>query len=917
MATCSNTQVIPMRPELPEYMVDMSDNDFGTKFFSEINLDYPGLVNVKTMVERGNYTIALQEWSNLFWDRTSSITDASKYSRTSWYVCNDDDLMLSDTVKFQRENLIVDYGLPFSRKSAIDMAAGSGNPSMEWHRPDSYNCYINTLAHPRVLIRKVEDIKAGVSCSFTSEQYLTRWSNITRDFVNNNWNCGLRLCKSTSATAQTLNHYQVCTAPDNWGYHHVGFMYWHIYGLHNLLESWIDSIRHLTANMNLEAKTYIPYRTTTEMCYFMMLWPGVNGADNDPHVGLIAQRTLIATDLFELSLLMPEFLRQPKLNSYSNTVFCNLADITATCPASDFNRDGTGTENSLNYMFLTHRTLKTLLGLCTDANISCMWKNAVESLITRRNKFRDNIYTNLGTQVLCAGDYQADYNSSDGRLPKPVHPVSYKSIAFPWHGLYSMRDGFTPNDFFISLHSPLRGAGHEANDVNKIMLEAFGRYMLVANAGEGSVWGSSWVQNTVQVDDRPQAKVNHPRHGAWTNPQSGLWHVGESFDMAETNYTYGYGPQESPLPPAVITSVAHKRKVIHLKNLKIALVVDKMETSDDKTHKYTQIWHFHKDFPDTNVTINSNTKIIATNQSDTANICMLQASQEPLNYSKYYGESYTGPIPAHINCIKTDGTSFRGWFNNADGYGYQNNIYPAVDVYTTFTGMGRQKIITALVPSHNTAARILSSNRIETDKMIGIEIVLTDNTEIRIYEAIGANVTFSFPNVTAEMLVLLKKPGQILWTGLYQYSDDIPINHAEFEISPNNTVLPIYHIRPPDWFNWEIDNSGHEFPLYFKGTIQPEEGMRKIYAGESVTLKVITPSDYASGYDYQWKVNGTNVGNNADSYSYNTQPNDLIECTITATPFTGDSPYTFNTNALRVCERTFTSIFICNNITKF
>ncbi|CAF4114752.1 unnamed protein product, partial [Rotaria magnacalcarata] len=752
MATCSNTQVIPMRPELPEYMVDMSDNDFGTKFFSEINLDYPGLANVKTMVERGNYTIALQEWSNLFWDRTSSITDASKYSRTSWYVCNDDDLMLSDTVKFQRENLIVDYGLPFSRKSAIDMAAGSGNPSMEWHRPDSYNCYINTLAHPRVLIRKVEDIKAGVSCSFTSEQYLTRWSNITRDFVNNNWNYGLRLCKSTSATAQTLNHYQVCTAPDNWGYHHVGFMYWHIYGLHNLLESWIDSIRHLTANMNLEAKTYIPYRTTTEMCYFMMLWPGVNGADNDPHVGLIAQRTLIATDLFELSLLMPEFLRQPKLNSYSNTVFCNLADITATCPASDFNRDGTGTENSLNYMFLTHRTLKTLLGLCTDANISCMWKNAVESLITRRNKFRDNIYTNLGTQVLCAGDYQADYNSSDGRLPKPVHPVSYKSIAFPWHGLYSMRDGFTPNDFFISLHSPLRGAGHEANDVNKIMLEAFGRYMLVANAGEGS---------------------------------------------------------------------------------------------------------------------------------------------------KYYGESYTGPIPAHINCIKTDGTSFRGWFNNADGYGYQNNIYPAVDVYTTFTGMGRQKIITALVPSHNTTARILSSNRIETDKMIGIEIVLTDNTEIRIYEAIGANVTFSFPNVTAEMLVLLKKPGQILWTGLYQYSDDIPINHAEFEISPNNTVLPIYHIRPPDWFNWEIDNSGHEFPLYFKGTIQPEEGMRKIYAGESVTLKVITPSDYASGYDYQWKVNGTNVGNNADSYSYNTQPNDLIECTITATPFTGDSPYTFNTNALR------------------
>ena len=256
---------------------------------------------------------------------------------------------------------------------------------------------------------------------------------------------------------------------------------------------------------------------------------------------------------------------------------------------------------------------------------------------------------------------------------------------------------------------------------------------------------------------------------------------------------------------------------------------------------------------------------------------MLQASQEPLNYTKYYGEGYTGPIPANINQIETRENNFCGWFNNGDGYGFKNNIYPAVDMHVTFTGHGVQKVITALIPSQETNSRILSSSRVETDTVIGIELILIDNTEIRIYEAIREHISFSFPKITAEMLVLLKKPSQTLWTGLYQNALDTVINHAEFEILPERTALPIFHIRIPDWFNWETDSSGCEVPIYFKGTIQPEEGMRKINANELITLKAIAPSDYASAYNYQWKVNGIHVGYNADSYSYTTQPDDLIE----------------------------------------
>lgn len=903
----SNTKTIPVRAPIPEYMVDMSDNDFGSKFFSEIDLDHPTMVHIKTLVEKENYTTALEEWSNVFWDRATSISDPSKYTRASWYVYNADDLMLPDTVKFQHEKLIADYGLPFSRKSAADMATKSGNASMEWQRPDIFSCYLNTLAHPRVLIHKVQDIKVGIKCPYTVEAYLKRWSDIVRDFVNNNWNCGIRLHNSQSLTDETLVYYKCSSPPSEWGRKTGSFMYYHIYGLHVLLESWIESVRHLAAHANLEAKTYIPYRTTTEMCYFIMVWPGKNAADNNPNNGCMAQRTIVARDLFELCLLMPEFLLTKTIETYPNTVFCSLTDITAQSISSDFNRDGSGTENSYNYMFLTHRTLKTLLSLCIDAKVTLPWKKAIESLISRRDNFRDNLNTNLGAQVLCKGTYQDNYHSPDGRLSKTSPTRAYTSIAFPWHGLYMMRDGFAPRDFFISLHSPLRGSGHEANDANKIMLEAFGRYMLVANSGEDNKWGTSWMQNTVQVDDQPQAKVSYPRHAAWVNPQSGLWHIGQDFDMAETKYTYGYGPQTSPLPPAGITNVIHIRKLIHIKNFQIALVVDKMETSDDQNHKYTQTWHFHKDFPETNVLLDSNNKTIITNQSEAANISMLQVSQETLNYTKYYGEGYTGPIPANLNQIGTRDNNFRGWFNNGDGYGFKNNVYPAVDIHISFNGHAVQKVITALVPSPDIRSRVLSSKRIETDTLIGIELVLIDNTEICIYEAIRENISFSFPKVNAEMLILLKKPDQSLWTGLYQNAHNTRINHAEFEILPGNVALPIFHLRTPDWFNWETNNSGHEVPIYFQATIQPEGGLRKINAGESITLKAITPSDYASSNDYQWKVNGINVGNNIDSYSYTTQPDDLIECAITATSFTGDSLQILNTNVLCVSGLAVTS----------
>jgi hypothetical protein len=95
--------------------------------------------------------------------------------------------------------------------------------------------------------------------------------------------------------------------------------------------------------------------------------------------------------------------------------------------------------------------------------------------------------------------------------------------------------------FFFLQSNPRRGGGHESNDGNKIMLEAYGRYMLVANSGEEGWAFSSWSQNTIGVDGQGQSRVSLPRHGAYSTPMDGRWYTSANFDFAESTYRYPYG----------------------------------------------------------------------------------------------------------------------------------------------------------------------------------------------------------------------------------------------------------------------------------------------------------------------------------------------------------------------------------------
>jgi hypothetical protein len=852
---------IPQRPAIPKVMYQMSNDTFGVLFFNEINLDYPGLGVCKTYVLQGDYTNALKQYKIFFLNRLNNFYK-TPYSLANWSGNNLYDynyLTNSTTVKFFQNNVICDLGLPFSRHTAADMNASNTPNAMEWMKPLDFQVFMYQMWHPKSILIAIENKKNGGNIPYSEEFMFTRWRDIWRDYSNNAWNANYRLVNSQTLRNNVLAYYGLSTAPIDWG---SSASTQQMYLLSILISNYLESLKHIGANLNTEAELYFGYRSLAEINYFMMVWPSWN-LDNQGQsleAGLIAQRTIKAQVLLDVATNFPEFKRATNFYTDGNSAMNYIVD-----PKSLFGdnaKDGGGQELSYNYStnnIMIANEVKEL----ANYGITPYWIFNAQNMTYKRERLYKNLYTNLGCQVLCKGAYDfgkmfgIQSYSSINRLP---YPSSYSSIAFPYHGLYMMRKGFTSNDFFISLQSPRRGSGHEANDANKIMLEAYGRYMLVANPGEGGLWGSSWVQNTVNVDGQPQAKTLYPYEYATNTPLNGIWHTNDDFSIAETEYKYGYGTTFS----TINNRVQHNRKVVYLKQANMSFVIDDMLTSDNINHSYEQIWNFHKDFPNANVVADTSIKKIVTNQPNQPNLIILQTSPASIGYTKYYGQNYPGNNSNTLPYNLTDfdnSTTGRGWFNNADGYGFNNNVYPSPTVHTLFSGSGNQKIISALIPTPTASSRISSYNRIETTTRVGFEIILTDGTKVNYYEAIGPTETFSFPILTAKSLLVTQTPNG-KWKGLYTGAVNQPMVNGVFELFSDTTIFNKEEIRIPDWFSWEKNSSGVEYPNYFKTSIEIVTGTNPSHLQSAIKIQAKNAIDLGTNYYYQWYINDQPSGNN-------------------------------------------------------
>ena len=399
--------------------------------------------------------------------------------------------------------------------------------------------------HPQSLIGAVEQ-KHGISGhgkiggveSFTSDQLLSRWADIWRDFANNNWRIGMELSDDPAAKTKLLKQCGADKPPAEW----LWTNQWRsLLPLAWVVDNFDSQLNHAVRADPDGFARVVSGRPLAEMVYFMALWPDENLADVVVG-GVPNQRALGFTALLAAARMLPEFTRRQRwLAQSEKSVLGYLRD--------NWQPDGSDSELSYNYNGVLPTALDGVIRLYRSGDTSPPFLDELRHAKRYRELFLQSLNTPWGRQVMCKGS--SEYGAQPVEDRKPPYAGS---IAFPWHGLYLLRKGWGPEALFASIVSPRRGNGHEADHANALTLEAYGRRILIANPGEsltgpGLYTASSWGQCTVNVDGLGQNRFTLPRQNAYAEPIKARWHASPQFDFAETFYTYGYRHLLDPRKP--------------------------------------------------------------------------------------------------------------------------------------------------------------------------------------------------------------------------------------------------------------------------------------------------------------------------------------------------------------------------------
>lgn len=834
IASEAPTLAIPERPIYPVKMDVLSDAEFGRLFFPEIDLGFPGMEPVREALGRNDYTAAFAGWSKVFVQRMQSLPLVS-WPTHNWYPL--DLPMTADRVILKQGNFPKDFG-PVGQMDWWNLK--------HWEQDSNTSLHVNCMWHTKVLIFKVEHnqgkteqtyheslhlsrdaaLRSAIAqASFTNEQLFTRWSGIWRDFVNNNWRLGLPLASDPELRRATLAAAGLETEPSEWGtmlaFKQQVVVSW-------LIGNWFADTQHAIQAAPEEFTTYVSPRTLAEMVYFMVVWP-IENLTNMRQMpleqlagGAPNQSQEKSVQLLRFATLAPEFHRGQRLNDLSGKLIKTILGVDGFfANTTDQQADGSGTELSYNYMTSLIDSAENWLRTAEKMQPMPDWVEPARQALEMRSRFYAHLSTPTGMRPLCKGPHGAQgpvpFVGRDGTRP------AYTSMAFPYHGLYIMRSGWRPHDLYLSLVNCRAGLGHAAEDSNSIILEAYGRYMLVHSAGEGwgnsPYFGSSWAKNTVHVDGLAQRRCAQPPHGAFKEPLDGRWHTSDRFDFAEATYRYGYGPAPlnmKDIPRVEISDVTHTRQAIFVKEAALWFVVDIINAPEGATHEYEQLWHFHKDFGRETVLPDSTTQTIAARDAGCANLFVYQSAPQSMTYRKYYGEGWSGTGDMHTGNMPT---SVRGWHNTGGGYDGRD-IHPAVDVHAVWRGSGRQLVVTALVPAENTVSPVVNSERIDSTDRSGLVIQLNSGLKITFIAAKAAEA-ISLPLFFApgHALVMVERAGTPV-SGLFLGPDPENRNtknsssHYNFEfVIEEGKPKALAQIKAPSGFRWQQEASGIR-PVY-------------------------------------------------------------------------------------------------------
>jgi hypothetical protein len=231
-------------------------------------------------------------------------------------------------------------------------------------------------------------------------------------------------------------------------------------------------------------------------------------------------------------------------------------------------------------------------------------------------------------------------------LGKEGKKPAYDSYYFNWAGYYVMRSGWNYNDNCLYFDAGPVGYGHEHEDMLNLYLYSRGRILLTepgTYSYDLSKWRrfalSTYSHNTIIVDGKEQHRGDIPGSKLLREPLNNPWVTSPLFDYGRGIYSSGY--QENKYKPVSYapreyvgpkdTSISHTRHVIFLRPY-YYLAVDFLEGKGK--HLYES--HFNLNAPDAK--INDKTKAVRTMRQDTVQLELFPMDIENMNIKVVKGQ---------------------------------------------------------------------------------------------------------------------------------------------------------------------------------------------------------------------------------------------------------------------------------------
>jgi len=546
------------------------------EFFQVLNLNYPGLRDVKKYVEKNNFALAKKEYVAYLKNRKSPIWIFDWRDRGK----SNPSVSIQEADKYAN-NELVSVGI--------------------WHK---FGPTVNWKLNP------TENNYKEWTWQLNRHYF---WPTLGRAY----WKTGDE-CYARAFVSQLKSWLSQCNRPND-SANYQGPSWRTLEAGIRMMSTWPNAFFYFLSSPSFEDEIiFMMVKSFYEHCIYLR-------TNYNPNDGNLVDMN----GLFAVSTIFPEFLEAKKWQSFA-------VEKLYLKEKEQFYPDGSHIELAPGYHGTNLSCFASVYRLAQINNydLPIDYVSRMENIfeyyqrllmpngkIPALNDSRWSEGSDYLTKAVDIFPSRKDFYFSNTRGKKGIHP-SYTSVWMPWAGWYIMRSGWDIDDFYALFEVGPYGTMHQHEDKLSFILFAYGS-KLITECGNYAYDSSEWRvyaksargHNVARVDGEDQnrfVKRNNKNVAVSSAPLTNRFISTKKYDLGEGFYTEGYGDESN-------STVTHHRTLRFVKN-KYWLVTDEFIPSDSSLHTYDIWFHFNTDL----FAVDRENNAIYSTSSNEANIAIVR-----------------------------------------------------------------------------------------------------------------------------------------------------------------------------------------------------------------------------------------------------------------------------------------------------